>query len=149
VSLETTRDVRAEASPVRCPFCHDGVDVEQDAWRACEKCLARHHGACWDEAGRCSACGSSAALARVTSPGVATPEPPRVPRAVALELADYASRVKAAAEQAGIQQTWERKQLPLTIPRARRSRSSRRAPVSCCGRESSPTRGDASRSRSR
>jgi hypothetical protein len=62
--------VRADASPLRCPFCHDGVDVEQDSWRACEKCLARHHGTCWDEAGRCSACGSTGALTRAPSPAI-------------------------------------------------------------------------------
>ncbi len=43
----------------RCPFCHEGIDAEAADGVACAGCLARHHGACWDEAHACSACGSA------------------------------------------------------------------------------------------
>lgn len=52
----------------RCPFCHDGVDVEQGAWVACQRCLARHHTGCWAEGGRCAACGGARALDRRAGP---------------------------------------------------------------------------------
>lgn len=55
--------VRAQASPVRCPFCHDDVRVGEQRWVACAGCLARHHAGCWGEAGRCAACGDAASLA--------------------------------------------------------------------------------------
>jgi TPR repeat protein len=55
--------VRAQASPVRCPFCHDDVRVGEQRWVACAGCLARHHAGCWGEAGRCAACGDGASLA--------------------------------------------------------------------------------------
>lgn len=50
-------DVRVGASPVRCPYCHEGVDPGDPTWVACGACLARHHEACWDERGACSTCG--------------------------------------------------------------------------------------------
>lgn len=56
----------------RCPFCHDAVKPDGSAWVACAACLARHHAACWDEAGRCGACGHAARL---------TAEAPAAPRA--------------------------------------------------------------------
>ncbi|MCO5166542.1 MAG: hypothetical protein M9894_09275 [Planctomycetes bacterium] len=49
--------MRAATSPVRCPFCHDQVAVDAPGWVACVACLARHHAACWREAGCCGACG--------------------------------------------------------------------------------------------
>lgn len=57
--------VRVERSPNRCPYCHDDVRLEDDAWLACATCLARHHADCWADpggAGRCSGCGGDAAL---------------------------------------------------------------------------------------
>lgn len=57
-------DVRMESSPTRCPYCHEGVAVEAEAWVACERCLARHHRACWDEGQRCAACSATVPLAR-------------------------------------------------------------------------------------
>lgn len=50
-------DVKVGASPVRCPYCHEGVDPGDPTWVACGACLARHHDACWDERGACSTCG--------------------------------------------------------------------------------------------
>lgn len=41
-------------SQSRCPYCHDAVEAEASV--ACQECLGRHHAACWEEAGRCSAC---------------------------------------------------------------------------------------------
>ena len=53
-------DVKLAVS--RCPYCRDDVAAEGSA--VCEGCLARHHPACWDEAGACSACGSASRLER-------------------------------------------------------------------------------------
>lgn len=55
-------DVRVEASPVRCPYCHEQVGPEDAGWVACGGCLARHHDACWDEGGACAACGGGRRL---------------------------------------------------------------------------------------
>lgn len=57
------QDVRVERSAVRCPFCHDEVATEDDAWVACAGCLARHHAACWNESRKCATCGDHAHLA--------------------------------------------------------------------------------------
>ena len=46
----------------RCPFCHDDVAVEGNDWVSCRSCQARHHVACWDEGGCCSACGAEGRL---------------------------------------------------------------------------------------
>jgi hypothetical protein len=45
----------------RCPYCRDDVDSATDH-RVCQGCLARHHGACWEESGRCAACSGTRAL---------------------------------------------------------------------------------------
>lgn len=66
-------DVRVDASPVRCPFCHESVDLGQDDWVACAGCLARHHGDCWSEGGRCGACKATESLARTTSASAPRP----------------------------------------------------------------------------
>lgn len=63
-------------SPVRCPFCHEEVRREQEAWVACAGCMARHHAACWDEGGRCAACAGDERLA----PERAGPARPRLVR---------------------------------------------------------------------
>lgn len=55
-------DVKVDASPLRCPYCHEGVDTSAPEWVACSGCLARHHGACWDERGSCSSCGGAKRL---------------------------------------------------------------------------------------
>ncbi len=55
-------DVKVASSLVRCPYCHADVASDAAGWVACEKCLARHHTACWDEGGRCSTCGGTARL---------------------------------------------------------------------------------------
>lgn len=46
----------------RCPFCHEDVEVSASDWVSCGDCLARHHGACWNESPRCSSCGSERAF---------------------------------------------------------------------------------------
>lgn len=51
----TEQRIRIDRAPTRCPFCHD--DAAADGTVACAECLARHHSACWDEGGRCAACG--------------------------------------------------------------------------------------------
>lgn len=66
-------DVRIDGSPVRCPFCHEGVDVATDEWVACAGCLARHHGECWAEGTKCGACGGAESLARTGAPAATRP----------------------------------------------------------------------------
>jgi hypothetical protein len=61
---ERSRPFVVEASPIRCPFCHDSIETVEERWLACERCLARHHAPCWREAGRCASCASPSALAR-------------------------------------------------------------------------------------
>ena len=62
---------RPRSGATRCPYCHDECGASQSAC-ACADCLSRHHVACWDEAGRCSSCGSTnrlqAAPASLESP---------------------------------------------------------------------------------
>jgi hypothetical protein len=54
-------DLRVEASPTRCPYCHDGVDqAELQRALVCQTCLSRHHAECWLD--RCASCGSEQAL---------------------------------------------------------------------------------------
>jgi hypothetical protein len=72
-------DVRAVASPVRCPFCHGDVEARESAWVACWGCLARHHPECWDELGRCASCGHD----RFLPAAEARKTPGRARRAVA------------------------------------------------------------------
>lgn len=48
-------EVRLAAN--RCPFCREHC-ADEAGTVACRGCLARHHAACWDEHGRCGACGS-------------------------------------------------------------------------------------------
>ena len=58
----------------RCPFCHDRVDLDADAWVSCRACQARHHTPCWSEASACAACGETRHLAD-TQPAPTTPQP--------------------------------------------------------------------------
>lgn len=72
----------------RCPFCHDAVDAQGEAWTACQGCLARHHEACWSENGRCGSCGSAASLVPRTQATAPAPEPvPARPRAAGIVAA--------------------------------------------------------------
>ncbi|RMG08470.1 MAG: hypothetical protein D6731_21925 [Planctomycetota bacterium] len=81
--------VRVGGSRLRCPYCHDEVDVDGEAWLACAACLARHHEVCWTEARGCASCGEEQALGRVATPGAGPPrlrplgEPRRETRATA------------------------------------------------------------------
>jgi membrane-associated protease RseP (regulator of RpoE activity) len=59
--LAFAEGVRVNAN--RCPFCHDDVVRDADTENVvCGGCLARHHSACWEESGSCSACGASRPL---------------------------------------------------------------------------------------
>lgn len=53
MSKEPRVSARASA---RCPFCHDAI-TPSVAKTGCEACMAWHHIECWDQHGRCSACG--------------------------------------------------------------------------------------------
>jgi hypothetical protein len=44
-------------SPTRCPYCHEHVEVEREAWVVCRSCLARHHQGCWQGDAECATCG--------------------------------------------------------------------------------------------
>lgn len=46
----------------RCPWCHEAVRVDDQAWVSCRDCQARHHDGCWGEAGVCGACGGGVRL---------------------------------------------------------------------------------------
>jgi len=59
----------------RCPFCHEDVAVEADAWVSCRSCQARHHPACWGEGGACSACGCDRRLSEADEPSLTAPTP--------------------------------------------------------------------------
>lgn len=65
----------------RCPFCHEVVRPDAEAWVACAQCLGRQHAACWDESGRCGACAHGQRL-EAPAPAVATPSRGRGPAAV-------------------------------------------------------------------
>jgi hypothetical protein len=56
-------DVRVAVN--RCPFCHEDVAAGDATAVVCRACLARHHGGCWSEGGRCGACGGKDALVTV------------------------------------------------------------------------------------
>ena len=55
-AAERPPEVAIEGAGTRCPYCHETVRVEDDAWTVCGACLARHHEACWDEHGCCASC---------------------------------------------------------------------------------------------
>ncbi|MEZ6189335.1 MAG: RING finger protein [Planctomycetota bacterium] len=68
---EPPRDVARDDVAVaanRCPYCHTAVTAGDADGVACKGCLARHHQSCWDEAGRCSACGAEEALVSQVKP---------------------------------------------------------------------------------
>lgn len=84
----TRRRDDVQVVAMRCPFCHEDVHPEAHAVGACvacERCLARHHEACWDEARRCGACGGRRRLRRPRA-RVATGEGP-APRILAAGVA--------------------------------------------------------------
>lgn len=64
---------RVQGSPVRCPFCHDGLTKDLVA---CAGCGARHHAPCYEEQGACASCGSSEALYPARRAGVRPASPP-------------------------------------------------------------------------
>ena len=72
--------VRVAVAAARCPYCHDEVALEAPTWVACAGCLARHHGGCWSEAGRCASCGATESLARAARPSAAPAPGPLVDR---------------------------------------------------------------------
>ena len=55
MSAEAPREA-AFTKAQRCPYCHESIAVDEDAWIACAQCLGRHHQSCWDESGSCSSC---------------------------------------------------------------------------------------------
>jgi hypothetical protein len=55
--------VPSAAIQTRCPYCHQDADALDDGSIACGVCLARHHAACWREAGgSCASCRSERKL---------------------------------------------------------------------------------------
>lgn len=68
--MEISRSSTA-ADLSRCPFCHEGVG-DADEQVACQRCLARHHRACWGEGGRCSSCQAPTPLVQASSPAQAS-----------------------------------------------------------------------------
>jgi len=64
---------RVQSSPVRCPYCHDGLAKDLVA---CAGCGARHHAPCYEEQGACASCGSGEALYPARRAGVRPAAPP-------------------------------------------------------------------------
>jgi hypothetical protein len=69
------REVRVEASPTRCPYCHASVAAEPDTV-VCASCLSRHHTECWT--GECASCRSTTALVAAPATGKRAWEQPMV-----------------------------------------------------------------------
>ncbi len=95
---EATIEVRGR--PSRCPYCHDDCDAEQ-ANVVCNDCLARHHAACWAEAGNaCGGCRSTRAAGGGAPPAaapVSATQRREAPRSLKEEqlLADFDPRAVA------------------------------------------------------
>jgi hypothetical protein len=68
-------EVRVEASPTRCPYCHASVAAEPDTV-VCAACLSRHHTECWT--GECASCRSTTALVAAPATGKRAWERPMV-----------------------------------------------------------------------
>lgn len=68
-------DVKVHGGGGRCPFCHDACAADQENI-VCNDCLARHHAACWDEAGdRCAGCGGAPARTAESTRALAAARP--------------------------------------------------------------------------
>lgn len=77
--MEATRPrLTVDRSPVRCPFCREGI-ASEDSLAACGDCGARHHDACWDEGAGCASCRSQRALRDDPQRGAARAAPRAVP----------------------------------------------------------------------
>ncbi|RMG07990.1 MAG: hypothetical protein D6731_22645 [Planctomycetota bacterium] len=82
---------RTQPPPLRCPFCHEGVELDREEWVVCAGCLGRHHRSCWSESAGCAACEETRAL----RPAEAPPEgeaSERAPGGELLELLDAHER---------------------------------------------------------
>lgn len=67
--MEKAREIRVEASPTRCPYCHSSVEASEAEAIVCATCLSRHHRECWT--GECASCRATGALGRVEAGPVA------------------------------------------------------------------------------
>ncbi len=56
---------RAATIDARCPYCHDDIELLEEAWSCCALCLGRHHRECWREHGACASCGNERSLSHV------------------------------------------------------------------------------------
>jgi hypothetical protein len=56
---------RAATIDARCPYCHDDIELLEEAWSCCALCLGRHHRECWSEHGACASCGNERSLSNV------------------------------------------------------------------------------------
>lgn len=83
-------DVKVDASPTRCPYCHEHVATDAPGWVACGGCMARHHAACWDERGACASCGGVRRLVAEERRLATDPE--------VIELLRTGDRIRALAE---------------------------------------------------
>ncbi len=102
----------------RCPFCHDSVKADPDAWVACGACLGPHHAACWDEAGRCAACGSTTRLAVVDAPAARRTGSRRAMTAAALIAAFVALLVVGTVSLASARRADEVRRTAAEVERA-------------------------------
>ena len=82
--------LQVTGAPTRCPFCHDGIEPDQEAWAVCKACLARHHASCWREGGaRCAGCAGTKAFVegRGAEEGEEGEEPRVAPQSLLMMLA--------------------------------------------------------------
>lgn len=71
--MSEQQDIRVQAGPRRCAFCHEEVPAEERV--ACAACFAAHHDGCWSEGGKCATCHGTQALVRDGQPTAATAAP--------------------------------------------------------------------------
>lgn len=97
--MEKADEKQLKAVIHRCPFCHEGAEAEGSV--VCQGCLARHHEACWTEAGgRCGSCGAERALAPTALPPLTVDQAGHVLRErgyTAREVAGFLQTLQGAA----------------------------------------------------
>ncbi|MEZ6183815.1 MAG: hypothetical protein R3F62_02270 [Planctomycetota bacterium] len=98
-------EVAVEGAATRCPYCHESVQVDEEAWTVCARCLGRHHAGCWEEHGCCASC------AHATPLTVGQPGPGRL---APLDL-DAVPPLKLGAAYAEAKTLYRQQNLPLFV----------------------------------
>lgn len=69
-------DVTVNVQRPRCPYCHE--DVTPGEGQGCAECMGWAHDECWDEHGKCPACGAARALPSGAGPPTAAETPEEI-----------------------------------------------------------------------